>query len=159
MLGLIFEYVILYLWCQILAKFDVKNWLTTWLFVYVPESDHKTDPSGKKICFVGWHVGLSFPHPNNCLHKLKLSLVVVGEKWAGPVFPHPLRSKGCLLLPTYLLGWGKNGQAEFFSTPVTICARLKISLVTGKGWASSVFPHPYKSKGCLCTHGGVGLLG
>ena len=49
MLGLIFEYVNLYPWCQILAKFDVNQiWLTTWLFVYVPESDHKTDPSKKK---------------------------------------------------------------------------------------------------------------
>ena len=29
------------------------------LFVCVPESDHKTDPSEKKVCFVGWHVGLT----------------------------------------------------------------------------------------------------
>ena len=50
MLGLIFEYVKLYLWCQILAIFDVNQiWLTTWLFVYVPESDHKTDPSEKNL--------------------------------------------------------------------------------------------------------------
>ena len=29
------------------SKFDVNQiWLTTWLFVYVLESDHKTDPSG-----------------------------------------------------------------------------------------------------------------
>ena len=36
MLDLIFEYVNLYHWCQILVKFDVNQiWLTTWLFVYV----------------------------------------------------------------------------------------------------------------------------
>ena len=35
-----------------------KIWLTTWLG-YVLKSDHKTDPSEKKkICFVGWLVGL-----------------------------------------------------------------------------------------------------
>ena len=62
MVCLIFEYLNLYLWCQILAKFDVNQiWLTTWLFVYVPASDHKTDPSGKKICFVGWPVGQHAP--------------------------------------------------------------------------------------------------
>ena len=49
MLGLIFEYVNLYLWCQILTKFDGNQiWLTTWLFVYIPESDHKSNPSEKK---------------------------------------------------------------------------------------------------------------
>ena len=58
-LCLIFEYVILYLWCQILTKFDVNQiWLTTWLFVYVLASDHKTDISTKNNCFVGWLVGL-----------------------------------------------------------------------------------------------------
>ena len=30
----------------------------SWLFVFVPASDHKTDPSEKKICFVDWLVGL-----------------------------------------------------------------------------------------------------
>ena len=62
MLCLIFESVYLYLWCQILAKFDVNQvWMTTRLFVYVPASDHKTDPSEKKkkkIYFVCWLVGL-----------------------------------------------------------------------------------------------------
>ena len=79
MLGYIFEYINLYLWSQILRKSDVNQiWLTTWLFVYVPESGHKTDASEKKVCFVGWHVELgmavSFSHlyPNSFKHYIML---------------------------------------------------------------------------------------
>ena len=52
-----------------------------------------------------------------------LYLVGVGKEWAGPVFPHPLKGKGCLHI--------HDG------------VRLILSLVgVGKEWAGPVFLHP-----------------
>ena len=54
---------------------------------------------------------------------LRLYFVGVGKEWAGPVFPRPLKSKGCLHIHDKV--------------------RLILSLVeVGKEWASPVFLHP-----------------
>ena len=55
--------------------------------------------------------------------RLMLYLVGVGKEWAGPVFPHPLKSKDCLHIHDRV--------------------RLLLSLVrVGKEWAGPVFLHP-----------------
>ena len=55
--------------------------------------------------------------------RLMLYLVKVGKEWAGPVFPHPLISKGCMCIHDRV--------------------RLMLSLVrVGRGWTSRVFLHP-----------------
>ena len=97
--------------------------------------------------------------PSFCT-RLILTLVRVGKEWASPVFPHPIKSNGCLhihdkvRLILSLVGWGKNGPAQFFSTQITsFCTRLILSVVSvGKEWAGPVFPHPIKRKGCLHIH-------
>ena len=33
------------------------------------------------------------PLPDNLLTRLMFNLVRVGKEWAGPVFPHPLKTK------------------------------------------------------------------
>ena len=45
-----------------------------------------------------------FPHPITFWTRLMFNLVGVGKEWAGPVFPHPQKSKG------YVYSWqGKVG--------------------------------------------------
>ena len=52
-----------------------------------------------------------------------LYLVWVGKEWAGPVFPHPLKSEGCLYIHDGVM--------------------LILSLVgVGKEWVGPVFLHP-----------------
>ena len=71
--------------------------------------------------------------------RLMLSLVGVGKEWAGQVFPHPLKSKGCLHIHDRV--------------------RLILSLVrVGKDWTGPVFPQPQISKGCMCIHDRVRLM-
>ena len=91
--------------------------------------------------------------------RLMFNLIRVGKEWAGPVFPHPLKSncymcihdrvrlaedlpyarqysptrypseQGCCLT---LSGWGKNGPAQCFPTPEK--AKVTCVFVTGYGW-------------------------
>ena len=89
----------------------------------------------------------------------------MGKDGAGPVFPHPLISNGCMCihdrvrLMIHLSGWENNGPAKFFSTQITICTRLMLYLVgVGKESAGPVFPHPLKSKDCLHIHDRVWLM-
>ena len=58
----------------------------------------------------------------------------------------------------FLLGWGKNGPAQFFSTQITICTRLMLLSFQGGEWADQVFPHPLKSNGCVHIHDRVRLM-
>ena len=94
------------------------------------------------------------------------NLVRVGNEWAGPVFPHPLKSN--FMFNAYS-GQGNLRLAEFFPTPltrcttvfpnvITLCIRLMFNLVrVGKEWAGPVFPHPLKNKGYMCIHDRVRL--
>ena len=75
-------------------------------------------------------VGWVFPHPINnvfphlitfCM-RLMFNLVRVGKEWAGPVFPHPLKSNG------YMFIHHRVRLAVFFRRQFTIC--------------TTVFPHP-----------------
>ena len=81
----------------------------------------------------------------------------VGKEWAGPVFPHHLKSKGCLhihnrvRLILLLVRVGKEWAGPVFPHPLEIKhgmgirdrGRLILSLVrVGKEWTSHVFLHP-----------------
>ena len=91
------------------------------------------------------------------------NLVRVRKEWAGPVFPHPLKSKG------YMWIHDRVRLAVFFRRRLTICTtvfphlitfclRLMFNLVmVGKEWAAPVFPHPQKSKGYMSIHDRVRL--
>ena len=109
---------------------------------------------------------LVFLHPDNHLHKADNLSCQGGERMGRPSFPHPLKSKVCLHIHDRVRlilsesEWGKNGPAQF-SPPAKkqrflhIQGRVKLilSLVrVGKEWAGPVFPHPLKSKGCICIH-------
>ena len=89
----------------------------------------------------------------------------MGKDWAGPVFPHPLISKGCMCihdrvrLMLSLVRVGYLWTSQVFSTQITIFTRLMSYLVwVGKEWAGPVFPHPLKSKDCLHIHDRVWLM-
>ena len=104
-----------------------------------------------------------FPHVITFCMRLMLNLVRVGKEWAGPVFPHPLKSKG------YMCIHDRVRLAVFFRRRFTICTtvfphplsfwtRLLFNLVrVGKEWAGPVFPHPRKSKGYMCIRDRVRL--
>ena len=104
-----------------------------------------------------------FPHEITLCIRLMFNLVRVGKEWAGPVFPHPLKSKG------YMCIHDRVRLALFFRRRLTICTttfphpitfwtRLMFNLVrVGKEWAGPVFPHPLKSKGYMCIHDRVRL--
>ena len=73
-----------------------------------------------------------------------LNLVRVGKELAGPVFPHPLKSKGC----RYIHKWVRLALilhrwlticTTVFPYPVTFWTRLMFNLVrVGKEWAGPV---------------------
>ena len=104
-----------------------------------------------------------FPNVITLCIRLMFNLVRVGKEWAGPVCPHPLKSKG------YMCIHDRVRLAVFFRTRLTICTtvfphsitfwtRLMFILVrVGKEWAGPVFPHPLKSKGIMCIHDRVRL--
>ena len=91
------------------------------------------------------------------------NLVRVGKEWAGPVFPHPLKSKG------YMCIHDRVRLSVFFRRRLTICTtvfphvitfcmRLMFNLVrVGKEWAGPVFPYPLKSNSYMCIHDRVKL--
>ena len=79
-----------------------------------------------KVHLSGWEKNgpaVFFANQITICTRLMLYLVRVGKEWAGPVFPHPLKSNGCLHIHDRV--------------------RLILSLVgVGKEWASPVFLHP-----------------
>ena len=90
-----------------------------------------------------------FPHLLTFWTRLMFNLVRVGKEWAGPFFPHPLKSKG------YTCIHDRVRLAVFFRRWLTICTtvvpppdnllnmRLMFNLVrVGKERAGPVFPHP-----------------
>ena len=91
------------------------------------------------------------------------NLVRVEKLWAGPVFPHPLKSKGymCIHDRVSLAVFFRRGLTictTVFSYLITFCTRLMFNLVkVEKEWAGPVFSHPLKSKGYMCIHDSVRL--
>ena len=97
-----------------------------------------------------------FPHLITFCMRFMFNHVMVGKDWAGPVFPHPLKSKG------YMCIHDRVRLAVFFRRRFTICTTVFPHPITfwtkflfnlvrvGKEWAGPVFPHPQKSKGYMC---------
>ena len=93
------------------------------------------------------------------------NLIRVGKEWAGPVFPHPLKSKG------YMCIHDRVRLAVFFcrqftlSTTVfshllTFCMRLMFYLLrVRKEWASLVFPHSLTRNFRFCAYSWQGKFG
>ena len=105
-----------------------------------------------------------FPNIITLCIRLMFNLVRVGNEWAGPVFPHPLKSKGnmCIHDRVRLAAFFADDWLTIcttvFSHPITFWTRLMFNLVrVGKEWASPVFPHPLKSKGYMWIHDRVRL--
>ena len=112
------------------------------------------------------HNSFSLGACDNLVHKVDVYFCQGGERMGQPSFSPPLTSN--FMFYAYS-GQGNWRLAEFFPTPLTICTtvfphvitlciRLMFNLVmVGKEWASSVFPHPIKSKGYMCIHDRVRL--
>ena len=105
-----------------------------------------------------------FLHPITFWTRLMFNLVRMWKIWAGPVFPHPLKSKG------YMVIHDRVRLAVFFHRRlticttvfpqlITICMRLMFNLVrVGKEWAGPVFPHPLTSNFRFYAYSGQGNL-
>ena len=95
--------------------------------------------------------------------RLMFNLARVGKEWAGPVFPHPLKSKSYIWIHDMVrLAVFFHRQLTTCTTVfphlITFCLRLMFNLVrVRKEWAGPVFPHPLKSKDYMCTHDRVSL--
>ena len=80
--------------------------------------------------------------------RLMFNLVRVGKEWVGPVFPHPLKSKGYICIDdrvrlAVFLSRQLTICTTVFPHPITFWTRLMFNLVrVGKEWDSPVFPHP-----------------
>ena len=93
-----------------------------------------------------------FPHVITLCIRLMFNLVRVGREWAGPVFPHPLKSKGnmCIHDRVRLAVFFRRRLTictTVFPHPITFWTRLMFNFVrVGKEWAGPVFPHPLKKQ-------------
>ena len=105
-----------------------------------------------------------FPHLITLCIRLMFNLVKVGKEWAGPVFPHLLKSKG------YMCIHDRVRLSVFFRRRLTICTTVFPHLITfcmglmfnhvrvGKEWAGPVFPHPLTSNLMFYAYSGQGNL-
>ena len=103
-------------------------------------------------------------HPITFWTRLMSNLVRVWKEWAGPVFSHPLKSKG------YMCIHDRVGLSVFFRRQLTVCTtvfphlitfcmRLMFNLVrVGKEWAGPFFPHPLTSNFRFYAYSGQGNL-
>ena len=104
-----------------------------------------------------------FPHVITLCIRLMFNLVSVGKEWAGPVLPHPLKSKGYMCIHdrvrlAVFFCRHFTTSTTVFPHPITIWTRLMFNLVgVGKEWAGPVFHHLLKSKGYMCIHDRVRL--
>ena len=100
-----------------------------------PSFPHFLLTSNFRFYAYSWHskVGFVIPHPVNHMHKvfphqmtfcirLMFYHVRLGKEWAGPAFPHPMKSKG------YMHIHDRVRLAVFIRRQLTIC--------------TTVFPHP-----------------
>ena len=91
-----------------------------------------------------------FPHPITFWTRLILNLVRVGKEWAGPVFPHPLNSKGYMCIRDRVrlaVFFPDNLPYDIWTTvfphPITFWTRLILTLVrVGKNGPAQFFPTP-----------------
>ena len=88
-----------------------------------------------------------------------------GKELAGPVFPHPLKSKGYMCihdrvrLAAFLADDWLTIYTTVFPHPITFWTRLMFNLVrVGKEWAGLVFPHPLPSNLMFYAYSGQGNL-
>ena len=76
-------------------------------------------------------------------------LVRVGKEWAGPVFPHPLKSKDCLHIHDRvwvmfsLFGVGKEWAAPVFLHPDNHLLKVDaFTFQSGERTGQPILPHP-----------------
>ena len=105
-----------------------------------------------------------FPHVITLCIELMFNLVRVGKEWAGPVFPHTLKSKGymCIRDRVRLAVFFRRRLTRcttVFPHLITFCLRLMFNLVrVGKEWAGPVSPNPLKSNFMFYAYSGQGNL-
>ena len=106
-----------------------------------------------------------FPNMITLCIRLMFNLVRVGKEWAGPVFPHPVKSKGymCIHDRVRLAAFFADDWLTIYTTvfphPETFWTRLMFNLVrVGKEWAGPVFPHPITSNLMFYAYSGQGNL-
>ena len=94
-----------------------------------------------------------------------LYLFRVGKELAGPILPHPLKSKvgmhihDRVRLMLSLIRVGKDWAGPVFLHPDNHLHKFDAYLVrVWKEWATPVFPHPLKSQGCMHIHDRVRLM-
>ena len=104
-----------------------------------------------------------FPHLITLCIRLMFNLVKVGKEWAGPVFPHALKSKGYLCIHdrvrlAVFFPQTINHTNNSFPPPDNLLNKVEFNLVrVGKEWAGPVFPQPLTSKDYMCIHDKVRL--
>ena len=93
------------------------------------------------------------------------NLVMVGKEWASPVYPHPLKCKGCMCIH-YRVRLAVFFRRKLpicttvFPHPITFWTRLMFNLVrVGKEWAGPVFPHPLTSTFRFYVYSWLGKVG
>ena len=93
-----------------------------------------------------------FPHLITFCMGLMFNLVRVGKEWAGPVFSHPLKSKGymCIHDRVRLAVYFRRRFiicTTVFPHPITFWTRLCLTLSGwGKNGPAQFFPTPEKAK-------------
>ena len=103
-----------------------------------------------------------FPHLITFILRLMFTLSGWGKN--GPVFLHPLKSKGymCTHDRVSLAVYSRRGLTictTVFPHLITLCIRLMFNLVkVGKEWAGPVFPHPLTSSFMFHAYSGQGNL-
>ena len=122
------------------------------------------------------NVGWVFPHPINHMHnsfprlitfciRLIFNLIRLGKEWAGPVFPHPLKSKGYMCIDdrvrlAVLFCRRLTVCTTVFPHPITFWTRLMFNLVrVGKEWVGPVFPYPLTSNFRFYAYSWQGKVG
>ena len=100
------------------------------------------------------------PHVITLCIWLMFYLVRVGKDWAGPVFPHFLKSKGYMCIHDRVkLAVFLTICTTVFPHLITFWTRLMFYLVrVGKEWAGPVFPHPLTSNLMFYAYSGQGNL-
>ena len=103
-----------------------------------------------------------FLNPDNHLHTVDALSCQGGERMGRPSFSPPLKSKGCLhihdrvRLILLLVGVGKEWANPVFLHPDNLASAqdwyFHYTSQGGERIGRPIFPHPLKSKRCMCIH-------